>query len=244
MELICLKCVDRYINIEIMSEFSPEFAPQAFDPVTVAAGLRMDLEAFEKYVVQEIEGVQLFGAIIMRLSQDRSDEMLVDTDIVGGRAGLEMKEYTGSLPERHTNPDTPMVQDVYYPTVPLPDGTHAVLKTTSYYKNGIDSEVFTQIPGLCIVTDDVLRQFQDGKIGSLVKGAKELYYRHNLDGTGHIMEAAPFAGAHNAYFLHPLTEEWQADIARHRNTLQRDQQAYLSRLRMIAGIVLGNPQAG
>jgi hypothetical protein len=225
-----------------MSAHELEFRPDPLDAAAIESSIRTDLAAFSQYVEQELGGIGLFGAIVHRLSAERPDETRVETDISSGKVGLQMAAITGTLPERFTNPDTPIVQTVYYPPVGLPDGNHALLSEVAHRRRGIDSEVVARIPMLHIISPEALADFRNGEVDFLPDVSLENYYRYNFDRTGRSEGEAPFSTVHRVFFLHPLGQEATSELEREKQRLLEQQNAYLARLQTIESVVLDEAQ--
>jgi hypothetical protein len=221
-----------------------EFEPDPLDAASIDSRTRTDLAAFNHYVEQELSGVRLFGAIVQKLSGERPDETQVETDIASGKVGLEVAEITGSLPERLTNPDTPITQTINYPPVGLPDGNYALLSEEVHRDGGIDGKIVARIPWLHIMPEEALTDFQNGQIDYLSDATLETYCRSDFDTTGRTDDTPPFSTAHRLFFLHPLGQEEASDLEHEKQELLQHQDAYLARLQTVARIVLGAAPEG
>lgn len=215
-----------------------EFGPGPMDPNAIVSLVTEDLEAFTGYVERELLATQIFGAIVRKLSQGHSDEAHVETDVAGGKVGLEVAELIEDVPARLTDPDTPIVQQVYYPPVQLPDSNYALLSEVVHRRGGIDSEIVARIPWLYILPEEVLKDFEDGEVDYLSDVATETHYRSDLDKTGRTEGEVPFSAAQRVFFSHPLGQEAASEIERAKQELLEQQTLYLGRLNAIANIVL------
>lgn len=222
-----------------MSDFAFEFRPEPIDSSTIASNTQSDLDGFSHYVEQEICGVQLFGTIVRKLSDERPAEIHLETDIASGKVGLEMAKITGRLPARMTDPRTPIVQDIYYPPVPLPDGNYALLDEVVLRRGGVETEPIARIPWLHILSESSLLDFQADEVDYVTDVALESYSQNNLDRTGRSDDGeGPFSNAHRVFFLHPLGQKASSELEAEKRALQLNQDKYIERLQMIAGVVL------
>jgi hypothetical protein len=225
-----------------MSSQEFDFTPDPLDVDAIASNTLADLAAFNQYVEQEISGIRLFGAIMRKISEKRSGETCVQTDIAAGKVGLEVAELAGKLPERLTDPNTPIVQNIYYPPVHLPDGNHALLSEVVHRREGIDSAVVARIPWLHILSEEALTDFQNGEVDCVTDVALETYSQSNFDRTGRTDDEVPFSDAQSVFFSHPLEDRAVSNLELDRQLLLQEQSAYMARLQTIAGVVMGMAQ--
>ena len=118
-----------------MSEHDSEFSPGNLDAQALALSIYADIEAFSNFVGRELLALQLFGSIVCKLLEERSNEIRLETMAGSEKVGLELAEITGSPPEFWVDSEAPIVQNVIYPPVSLPDGNYALLKQEVHRRN-------------------------------------------------------------------------------------------------------------
>lgn len=220
-----------------------EFAPEPLDASALATITRTDLEMFNQYVEKELFGIRLFGSIVDKLTKEQPEGTRVDSDLSSAKVGLEIAALTGSLPGRLTDPDTPIVQEIYYAPITLSDDSQALLSEVVHRRKGVDSEVVARIPWLHILSQESLGAFQDGEIDFLTDVTHESYSQTDFDSTGRSDGEAPFSTAHHLFFSHPLSETARSRQEQSKLALLRQQSTYLTRLQSVAEVVLGSTES-